>query len=64
MEVIQMKKDVVKFVMVLAAIATLIVAVLNVDKIMTISNGLLNMWILIVLFDFVILTVALTGGEE
>ena len=59
-----MKKDVVKFVMVLAAIATLIVAVLNVDKIMTISNGLLNMWILIVLFDFVILTVALTGGEE
>lgn len=59
-----MKKDVVKFVMVLAAIATLIVAVLNVDKIMTISSGLLNMWILIVLFDFVILTVALTGGEE
>lgn len=59
-----MKKDVVKFVMVLAAIATLIVAVLNVNKIMTISSGLLNMWILIVLFDFVILTVALTGGEE
>lgn len=59
-----MKKDVVKFVMVLAVIATLIVAVLNVDKIMTISSCLLNMWILIVLLDFVILTVALTGGEE
>ena len=59
-----MKRDVVKLVMVIAALITMFITVINVDKIMTISSGVLDGWILVVLFDFIILELTTVRKED